>query len=244
MHVSCTCHGKHAHRSGRKIGITCEGYFIKEFKHSRIHTESALLSPEEGDDDIELEQGNDSCLTLPNNLDSKPANDIKIKTVPDEIPKDILFHVFLFRTSSKLSLLNGPGENPFRSLFVDLAESSPSLSEAIQCITCLSSNCESRLYVQGLEHKTRSLQYLRNDLFNPKNDKSVLATSLLLLFSEVCCCHVFVFTDDMSHSIQVQNSIRPTSLWSRILLRNLANPKDRYLGTHASYTLSMFTLQL
>ncbi|TKA74730.1 hypothetical protein B0A55_04032 [Friedmanniomyces simplex] len=89
-------------------------------------------------------------------------------------------------TCGILSIMDGPTENPWRSLIWPLAQQSPALYHAVTAMTAYHSATDiPALRVAGHEHKQASIRYIQEGIRdNSMTDQMAIATALALGFSE------------------------------------------------------------
>lgn len=89
-------------------------------------------------------------------------------------------------TCGILSIMDGPSDNPWRTLIWPLASQSPALYHAIISMTSFHNSADvPALRVKGHEHKQMSLQYIREGISeNSIGKQTAIATALALGFSE------------------------------------------------------------
>ncbi|KAK1062031.1 hypothetical protein LTR74_010578 [Friedmanniomyces endolithicus] len=89
-------------------------------------------------------------------------------------------------TCGILSIMDGPNENPWRSLIWPLAQQSPALYHAVTAMTAYHSSTDIPiLRVAGHEHKQASIRYIQEGIRdNSMTDQMAIATALALGFSE------------------------------------------------------------
>lgn len=93
-------------------------------------------------------------------------------------------------TCSILSLVDGPNENPWRTVVWPLSLSCPSLYHSLLSMTAFHwSALEPQLRVQGIEHLRKSITCLRRDLGSMRTELSVM-TMLSLAFGESWDTHI------------------------------------------------------
>ena len=105
---------------------------------------------------------------------------------------DFLTAYYEQKTCGILSIINGPDENPWRTLIWPLAQQSPALYHAVTAMTAYHAAFEfPALKVQGHEHKMHSLRYIREGISNDTMTvHAAIATSLALGFSDSWDQHV------------------------------------------------------
>ncbi|KAI5795519.1 fungal-specific transcription factor domain-containing protein [Geopyxis carbonaria] len=99
---------------------------------------------------------------------------------------EILLSHFDKHTCGIMSVKDGPGENPWRTLIWPMATDSPALYHAISAMTAFHMSRERKqLRVEGMEHMRKSIRFLAQGLShgNIKQDVA-LGTTLVLAFSE------------------------------------------------------------
>lgn len=103
----------------------------------------------------------------------------------DDSP-EMLTMRFTSLTCGILSLMDGPTENPWRTLIWPLALSSPALYHAVLSMTAFHSSTDfPALRVTGHEHKQTSIRYIQEGIRdNSMTDQTAIATALALGFSE------------------------------------------------------------
>ena len=89
-------------------------------------------------------------------------------------------------TCGILSVMDGPTENPWRSLIWPLALQSPALYHAVTAMTAFHSSTDvPSLRLVGHEHKQASIRYIQEGIRdNSMTDQTAIATALALGFSE------------------------------------------------------------
>ncbi|KAK5115382.1 hypothetical protein LTR85_009842 [Meristemomyces frigidus] len=89
-------------------------------------------------------------------------------------------------TCGILSVMDGPNENPWRSLIWPLAQQSPALYHAVTAMTAFHSATDvPALRVVGHEHKQASIRYIQEGIRDHSmTDQTAIATALALGFSE------------------------------------------------------------
>lgn len=89
-------------------------------------------------------------------------------------------------TCGILSVMDGPNENPWRSLIWPLALQSPALYHAVAAMTAFHSATDvPALRVAGHEHKQASIRYIQEGIRDHSmTDQTAIATALALGFSE------------------------------------------------------------
>lgn len=89
-------------------------------------------------------------------------------------------------TCGILSVMDGPTENPWRSLIWPLTQQSPALYHAIAAMTAYHSSTDvPMLRFVGHEHKSKSIQYISEGITNNSiGGQTAIATALALGFSE------------------------------------------------------------
>lgn len=89
-------------------------------------------------------------------------------------------------TCGILSVMDGPNENPWRSLIWPLAQQSPALYHAVTAMTAFHSSTDvPALRVVGHEHKQASIRYIQEGIRDSSmTDQTAIATALALGFSE------------------------------------------------------------
>ncbi|KAJ9644782.1 hypothetical protein H2199_003747 [Coniosporium tulheliwenetii] len=93
-------------------------------------------------------------------------------------------------TCGILSILDGPTENPWRTLVWPLARDSPVLYHAIALMTSFhTSRCNPRLRIEGIDHMRNSIQALATGIQNMRVEIA-MATTLALAFSESWDQHI------------------------------------------------------
>ena len=102
----------------------------------------------------------------------------------------ILHQLFDQQTCGILSIKDGPGENPWRTLIWPMAHIEPALYYAILSMTaCHAAKHDTSLKVTGSEMQGLSIKLLRERLFAMRTDAAV-ATTLVLAFSESWLSHI------------------------------------------------------
>ena len=102
----------------------------------------------------------------------------------------LLHQLFDEQTCGILSIKDGPGENPWRTLIWPMAFSEPALYYAILSMTaCHAGKHDSSLRVTGSVMQGLSMKLLRERLFLMRTDTAV-ATTLVLAFSESWLSHI------------------------------------------------------
>jgi len=97
------------------------------------------------------------------------------------------------QTCGILSVMDGPTENPWRTLIWPLARDSPALYHAIASMTSFHiSKSVPAMRVHGIEHVHNSLEALRAGIANMRIDglETAIATTLTLAFSESWDQHI------------------------------------------------------
>nr|POE79694.1 l-arabinose-responsive transcription regulator ara1 [Quercus suber] len=99
---------------------------------------------------------------------------------------EMLSYRFDKLTCGILSVMDGPTENPWRTLIWPLAQQSPALYHAIFAMTAFHSSMDvPRLRVVGHEHKQASIRYIQEGIRDHSMaDQTAIATALALGFSE------------------------------------------------------------
>ncbi|KAK4508147.1 hypothetical protein PRZ48_001885 [Zasmidium cellare] len=89
-------------------------------------------------------------------------------------------------TCGVLSIMDGPTENPWRTLIWPMAQSSPALFHAVLAMTAFHSAHDNPTFrVIGQEHKMLSIRNIQEGIRdNSMNDQTAIATALALGFSE------------------------------------------------------------
>ncbi|KAI6816306.1 hypothetical protein KC348_g10535 [Hortaea werneckii] len=89
-------------------------------------------------------------------------------------------------TCGILSVMDGPSENPWRTLIWPLALQSPALYHAVTAMTAFHSSKDiPALRLVGHEHKQASIRYIQEGIRDRSmNDQTAIATALALGFSE------------------------------------------------------------
>jgi len=167
----------------------------------------ALIESNHNNDDIEeVSRAEGLSLTAPLFLASHPTD----PTSPDS-PEDAVFgpwegpisyvysqpffaqdspEMLTFRfdklTCGILSVMDGPTENPWRSLIWPLAQQSPALYHAVMAMTAFHSSTDvPSLRIVGHEHKQASIRYIQQGIRDRSmTDQTAIATALALGFSE------------------------------------------------------------
>ncbi|KAL8716102.1 MAG: hypothetical protein Q9220_000007 [cf. Caloplaca sp. 1 TL-2023] len=95
-------------------------------------------------------------------------------------------------TCGILSVKDGPGENPWRTMIWPLAQDSPALYHALISMTAFHNSKNSHLLrIEGITHMKRSLKYLRLEMANKSiSVDAALATTLALAFAESWDLHI------------------------------------------------------
>lgn len=132
---------------------------------------------------------------------------------------DFLTAYYEQKTCGILSIINGPDENPWRTLIWPLAQQSPALYHAVTAMTAYHAASEfPALKVQGHEHKAHSLRYIREGISNDTMTvHAAIATSLALGFSDSWDQHVITGN---SHIKGAQANLR------RAIEMHRQNPHD------------------
>lgn len=104
---------------------------------------------------------------------------------PPESPEMLLFR-FDKLTCGILSVMDGPSENPWRSLIWPLAQQSPALYHAVTAMTAFHSSTDvPSLRLVGHEHKQASIRFIQEGIRDQSmSDETAIATALALGFSE------------------------------------------------------------
>ena len=99
---------------------------------------------------------------------------------------EILTQRFDRMTCGILSVIDGPTENPWRSLIWPLAQQSPALYHAVAAMTAFHSSSDIPAFrIIGHEHKSASIRYIQEGIRdNSMSDEMAIATALALGFSE------------------------------------------------------------
>ncbi|PWW73671.1 hypothetical protein C7212DRAFT_216691, partial [Tuber magnatum] len=122
------------------------------------------------------------------------ANDIFRRPAVTADSQEMLVLHFDKRTCGIMSVKDGVGENPWRTLIWPLARDSPALYHAIASMTAFHmSGGKPELRVQGMEHMRRSIRCLADDIDIRSGDtwnEAALATTLVLAFSEAFDRHI------------------------------------------------------
>lgn len=89
-------------------------------------------------------------------------------------------------TCGILSVMDGPNENPWRTLMWPLAQSSPALYHALLAMTSYHGSSDiPQLRLAGHEHKAASIRYIQEGIRDHSmTDQTAIATALALGFSE------------------------------------------------------------
>ncbi|KAL9099532.1 MAG: hypothetical protein Q9163_004980 [Psora crenata] len=102
----------------------------------------------------------------------------------------LLHWIFDQHTCGILSIKDGPGENPWRTLIWPMAISEPALYYAIMSLTaCHAAKQDANLRVIGGEMQSLSMRLLRERIYAMRTDAAV-ATTLVLAFSESWLSHI------------------------------------------------------
>ena len=103
----------------------------------------------------------------------------------DDSPEMLTFR-FDRLTCGILSIMDGPHENPWRSLIWPLAQQSPALYHAITAMTAFHSATDvPQLRIIGHEHKAYSIKYIQEGIRdNSMGNQTAIATALALGFAE------------------------------------------------------------
>jgi len=99
---------------------------------------------------------------------------------------EALIATFASSTCGILSMVDGDGENPWRTLIWPMAQQSPALMHAILAMTAFHSSAQHpALRIVGHEHKSTSLRHIRDGISqNSMTDQTAIATALALGFAE------------------------------------------------------------
>jgi len=99
---------------------------------------------------------------------------------------EMLSYRFDKLTCGILSIMDGPTENPWRTLIWPLAQQSPALYHAVAAMTAFHSSQDvPSLRVVGHEHKQASIRFIQEGIRdNSMTDQMAIATALALGFSE------------------------------------------------------------
>lgn len=99
---------------------------------------------------------------------------------------EMLTYRFDKLTCGILSVMDGPNDNPWRTLIWPLAQQSPALYHAVTAMTAFHSSTDvPALRVVGHEHKQASIRYIQEGIRdNTMDDQIAIATALALGFSE------------------------------------------------------------
>lgn len=100
--------------------------------------------------------------------------------------KEMLTFRFNKLTCGILSVMDGPNENPWRSLVWPLAQNSPALYHAMLSMTAFHSSTDVPLLrVAGHEYKQTSIKFIQEGIrHSSMTDQTAIATALALGFSE------------------------------------------------------------
>lgn len=113
-------------------------------------------------------------------------------------PNVLIMH-FHKSTSRIMSVKNGPGENPWRTLIWPMAQETPALYHAISAMTAFHLSREQPAFrVQGVDHVRTSLNALSSGIGSGSlSDEGALATTLVLVFAEAFDRHVTTGTEHL-----------------------------------------------
>lgn len=136
-------------------------------------------------------QSSHSSRSPANQLRS-PVNYIYPQPRLDEDSPEMLTLRFDRFTCGILSIMDGPTENPWRTLIWPLAQQSPALYHAITAMTAFHGAADvPRLRVVGHEHKSASLRNIQEGISERSmNDQTAIATALALGLAESWDTHV------------------------------------------------------
>lgn len=125
-----------------------------------------------------------STVAFPGNLESSNSFALFREPVLPVGSPEMIVMKFDQKTSSILSVRDGPTENPWRTLLWPLATQSPALYHALLCMTSFHSARQiPELRMHGITHLQKSINALRTDFHNVKTE-AALATTIALAFAE------------------------------------------------------------
>ncbi|KAK5703495.1 hypothetical protein LTR17_022053 [Elasticomyces elasticus] len=154
---------------------------VEDVLRNGLHDELLFQSPSSG-------HGSTSPLSAEDmqSLWRGPVNYLYSQPYFNQESPEMLTFRFDKLTCGILSIMDGPTENPWRSLIWPLAQQSPALYHAVSAMTAYHSSTDvPALRVAGHEHKQASIRYIQEGIRdNSMTDQMAIATALALGFSE------------------------------------------------------------
>lgn len=128
----------------------------------------------------------DPNATTPPDIFNRPINYIYPQPYFAEESPEMLTFRFDKLTCGILSIMDGPHENPWRTLIWPLAPQSPALYHAVTAMTAFHSASDvPALRIVGHEHKAASIRFIQEGIRdNSMGDQTAIATALALGFAE------------------------------------------------------------
>jgi hypothetical protein len=131
--------------------------------------------------------GNITPTGVPEHIfNTPPLNYIYPQPYMGEDSPEMLSFRFAHITCGILSIMDGPHENPWRTLIWPIAQHSQALYHALFAMTAFHNVAEvPQLRVVGHEHKQQSIRYIQEGIRdNSMGDQTAIATALALGFAE------------------------------------------------------------